>query len=106
MALTRREVLLGAAASAVPLPVDLPKRKWTYIQQPAVYDIAGCECGNSDPEWSEFEGMLWCAKCQKDFKPAHNGIFDGPIPVHGMAMMGISLDRVNLETGEVEVFDG
>jgi hypothetical protein len=50
-------------------------------------------------------GMLWCAACQKDFFPAHSGIFDGPIPVHGMALMGISLDRFNLKTEQIELFE-
>lgn len=83
----------------------LKKRTWVYVQQPRQYEIAGCECGNEDPQWSEFCGRLWCGRCQKDFIPAHNGIFDGPIPVNTCRLMGISLDRINLETHTVERFD-
>lgn len=83
---------------------ELQLRKWVYVQRPNVYEIAGCECGNGDPEWSEYEGRLWCEKCQKDFIPEDWGIFDGPIPVNGVALMGISLDRYNIETNEIEKF--
>lgn len=86
--------------------MNLDKRTWVYVQRPAEYEIAGCPCGNADPEWSEYKGHLWCAKCQKDFIPEHNGIFDGPIPVNGARLMGICLDRFNLETQKIEkVFD-
>jgi hypothetical protein len=87
-------------------PTVEPKRRVrVYVQRPAQYEIAGCICGNSDPDWSEFVGMLWCPKCQKDFIPEHGGIFDGPIPVEGCALLGIDLRCVNLETGEVEDLD-
>jgi hypothetical protein len=128
---TRRELLLGAAGAAavIALPCsggagfgscrdqrdDLcnncsspkrgwPKRKWVYVQSPSTYEISGCSCGNHNPQWSEFMGMLWCATCKKDFYPEHGGIFDGPIPVHALTLMGISLDRYNLETQEIEPF--
>jgi hypothetical protein len=81
---------------------DLQKRTHVYVQRPKEYEIAGCECGNQDPDWSEFQGHLWCAECKKDFIPAHGGIFDGPIPVNAAAMLGIDLRRLNLETGEIE----
>lgn len=84
---------------------DLEKRTWIYVQRPAVYEIAGCACGNTDPDWSEFKGRLGCAKCQIDFKPTHGGIFDGPILVNCTQLMGISLDRFNLETQKVERFE-
>lgn len=86
-------------------PVDLVKRTWVYTQRPMVYDIAGCECGNKDPDWSEYRGHLWCRACQKDFIPEHNGVFDGPILVRTCALMGIYFDRFNLETEKVELFD-
>lgn len=81
---------------------ELKKRKWCYIQPPKTYEMPGCSCGNLDTEWSEYEGMLWCAKCNKDFKPEHNGLFDGPIGIQLCAMMGIHFNRYNIETGKVE----
>lgn len=82
----------------------LPRRIWVYCMPPKAYEMAGCSCGNQDTQWSEFENYLWCEKCQKDFIPEHNGILDGPIPVHLAEMMGIRFDRVIIETGEVERF--
>lgn len=84
---------------------DLKPREWHYIQRPAVYGIAGCTCGNGDPDWSEYDKHLWCAVCKKDFIPEHNGIFDGPVPIHASALMGISFDRINLLTGKLERFE-
>jgi hypothetical protein len=77
------------------------RREWVYVQRPRDYEIAGCPCGNDDPDFSEFAHMLWCPVCQKDFIPEHNGIFDGPIPVHGMRLIGVDLRQVNLTTGEI-----
>lgn len=86
---------------------ELEKRKWVYVQRPKEYEIAGCDvCGNADPDWSEYAHMLWCATCQRDFRPLHNGIFDGPIPVNCARLLGIDLRRLNLETGEVENVEG
>jgi len=82
----------------------LEKRTWVYVQRPAEYEIAGCDCGNLDPDWSEYKGHLWCEKCQKDFKPSHNGIFDGPICVQATLHLGMSFDRFNLETKQIERF--
>lgn len=62
---------------------NLKKRVNCYIQPPRVFDIAPCSCGNADTQWSEYEGHLWCAKCEKDFIPEHTGIFSGPIPAIG-----------------------
>lgn len=84
---------------------DLAKRTHCYIQSPRVYDIAGCPV---DPDhattWSEYEKYLWCFICEKDFIPAHYGIFDGPIPLGAARLLGISFDRINLATGQVEKF--
>lgn len=84
---------------------DLEKREWCYLQPPSTYEIAPCACGNGDTKWSEYKGRLWCAKCEIDFVPEHNGIFDGPIPVATSAMLGIFFDRINLATNEVEPFE-
>ncbi len=81
---------------------ELGKRTWIYVQRPRQYEISGCPCGNEDPDWSEYKGHLWCATCQKDFIPERDGIFGGPIPVNGAALMGIDLRRFNLETQKVE----
>jgi hypothetical protein len=83
---------------------ELVKRKWVYIAAPSVYEIAPCSCGNHETQWSEYEGHLWCDKCQKDFIPEHGGIFDGPIGLMTCEMLGISFDRFNLETQEIEPF--
>lgn len=81
---------------------ELEKRTWVYVQRPKEYGISGCgECGNADCDWSEYAGHVWCAECQKDFVPLHNGIFDGPIPVNCAKLLGIDLRQVNLETHEV-----
>ncbi|MBU2772434.1 hypothetical protein HMI48_00385 [Acidithiobacillus ferrooxidans] len=83
-----------------------PKRRtWVYCQSPKIYEIAPCDCGNEDTQWSEFEHHLWCEKCQKDFVPAHNGIFDGPIPARAAAMLGVRFDRVILATEKLDRFD-
>jgi hypothetical protein len=81
------------------------KRTWCYRQPPAAFEIAGCTCGNSATQWSEFTGHLWCSKCEKDFIPAHNGIFDGPIPVGLAGMMGMSFDRIDLATQTIQKFN-
>lgn len=80
----------------------LVRRTHIYVCRPAAYEIAGCECGNADPEWSEFERHLWCQNCQIDFIPEHDGIFDGPIAVHAMELLGTPIDRYCIETGEIE----
>lgn len=37
--------------------------------------------------------------------PAHNGVFDGPIPVATAGLLGMSFDRINLETNKIEPFE-
>lgn len=77
---------------------ELKRREWVYVQRPKVYEIAPCECGNDDPDWSEYEGHLWCAKCEKDFIPKHGGLFDGPVPIQAMELLGTYFDRIDLAT--------
>ena len=81
---------------------ELRKRTHVYCQMPQVYEVAGCP-NNPDHKftWSEFEHRLWCFDCEVDFIPSHWGIFDGPIPLNLTMMMGISFDRLNMETGEL-----
>ena len=83
----------------------LPRRTWVYVRPPREFEVAGCQCGNEDTQWSEFSGHCWCEKCQKDFVPAHNGIFDGLIPFEIATMMGICFDRIDLATGKLMRFD-
>lgn len=84
---------------------ELPKRTWHYVQSPKIFEVSPCSCGNVDTEWSEYKDHLWCDKCQKDFVPEHHGLFDGPIMVKLCQLLGISFDRINLETGHYEQFD-
>lgn len=84
--------------------MELVKRTWCYVQQPKVYCLSPCKCGNEDVQWSEWQKHLWCEKCQIDFIPECDGIFDGPIPVGAATLMGICFDRINLETNEIEKF--
>jgi hypothetical protein len=73
-----------------------------YIQRPSAYEIGGCDCGNADPDWSEFKGHLWCATCQKDFIPKHGGVFDGPIPINVAHMLGLCFSRLHLKCQLIE----
>jgi hypothetical protein len=84
------------------MPEELKKRTHVYVMRPIDYEISGCKCGNDDPDWSEYEHHLWCQKCLIDFIPERDGIFDGPIPVNAMRLLGIPVDRYNIATGEIE----
>jgi len=85
--------------------MKLLKRLKQYIQDPIAYSMAGCSCGNQNVKWSEYADHLYCEKCQLNFIPKHNGIFEGPIKVNAAIMSGISFDRVNLLTEEIIKFD-
>lgn len=82
---------------------EIEKRTHIYVLQPREYEISGCPCGNEDPGWSEFKHHLWCEKCQKDFIPESNGVFDGPIPVNACHMMGLCFAEVNLAERRIEI---
>ncbi len=43
--------------------------------------------------------MIWCYDCQKDTK-GFGGVFEGPISVELLNMLGLSLDRIDLATGK------
>lgn len=81
------------------------KRTWHYVQQPSVFEMAPCTCGNHQTQWSEFAKHLWCDKCESDFIPAHAGIFSGPIQVKVAAMLGVRFDRIIIASGKLEKFD-
>ena len=75
--------------------------------QPGAYDVK-CDLCEGPVEWSEFEHMVWCPKCEKD-TPGTDGIFDAPIPYEITKMIGISFDRIDLKTGKrlyMKVKDG
>ena len=85
-----------------PLP---DKRKHCWVHEPTVYEVSGCpKCGGDNVTWSEYVDHCWCYDCKVDYIPMHFGIFDGPIPVALMEMLGIRLDRVNFETGKIIKF--
>lgn len=81
------------------------KREWCYVMPPKVFEIAPCDCGNHETVWSEYKGRIWCPNCQKDFTPAHNGIFDGPILPGVAKMLGLSFDRYIISTKTIEKYD-
>ena len=79
----------------------MTKRTEVYVMRPKEYEISGCDCGNQDPEWSEFQGHMWCQLCRKDFIPTQGGIFDGPIPINTVHLLGLCMATMNIETGAV-----
>lgn len=83
----------------------LKKRTWAYVQPPKAFEMAPCDCGNHETQWSEFVGHLWCPVCKKDFKPAHGGVFDGPIPTKLAYSLGLRFDRVNLATERIQRYN-
>ncbi len=77
----------------------MKKRDWIYISPPSVYGIRCDQCGGK-VEWSEFEECVWCPKCQID-TIGSDGVFSGPIPLQACRLLGISYDRIDLETGKI-----
>jgi hypothetical protein len=75
------------------------KRTWIYVHRPVIYDIACDYCGGHNLEWSEWAEMVWCVDCQIDTR-GNGGIFDGPVAAGALEVLGISLDRIDLETGQ------
>lgn len=85
--------------------MEMPRRTWHYAMSPRAFEVAPCACGNADIQWSEFKDHCWCERCQIDFKPAHAGIFDGPIPIQLCTMLGMRFDRVLLPSGTLDRYD-
>lgn len=54
--------------------------------------------------WSEYEHKIWCYDCKIDTK-GFGGVFDGPIPIQASYLLGITFDRFNLETKQIERFN-
>ncbi len=77
------------------------KRTWHYVCNPARYEIRCDKCGHMNIEWSEYEHMIWCYDCKVDTRGTE-GIFDGPIPMGAMEVLGIPLDRWNMKKQRVE----
>ena len=77
------------------------KRIWCYIQKPFEWGIVCPNCGGENIDWSEFEGCIWCYDCEKDIDNYDNPL-SGPVPVGVARMVGIYLDQINLETGEIK----
>ena len=78
----------------------MKKRKWIYVCNPKKYDITCDKCGGTNIEWSEFEHKIWCYFCKLDL-PGTPGIFDGPIPMGVMEILGAPLWRKYLKSGAV-----
>lgn len=79
----------------------LERREYTYVMRPKDYEVPGCPCGNDDPDWSEFKGHCWCPVCWMDFRPEHDGVFGGPIPINGAHLMGMCFATVDVASGIV-----
>jgi hypothetical protein len=84
---------------------ELQKREWVYVLPPYLYEISGCPVCKEEyaSEWSEYKHHCWCEKCQKDYRPACDGVFGGPIPLGVAELLGTRFDRIYLDTLEVEV---
>jgi len=76
------------------------KRKWIYICNPKKYGITCDVCGGSNIEWSKYEHRIWCYDCKIDTFGTQ-GIFDGPIPIGVMEILGIPLWRLYLKSQAV-----
>lgn len=77
------------------------KRTEVYVLRPREYEMGPCVCGNPDPDWSEFQGHVWCPVCQIDFIPEENGVFGGPIPINAAHLMGLCFATINIETNAI-----
>ena len=74
-------------------------RERVFVLEPARYQIRCDLCGGDNITWSEYEHLIWCYDCEKD-TVGTGGIFDGPIPLGATQLLGLSLDMVDLKTGE------
>ena len=80
------------------------KRIWCYIQKPNEHDIQCPECKGVNLEWSEFESHIWCYDCEEDYSN-YISVLSGPYAVMAGHLLGIRLDRINLETKQIEVYN-
>lgn len=77
------------------------KRTWHYCLEPVHFDMYCDKCEGTNITWSEYVHQIWCYDCEIDTE-GFKGIFDGPIPAYCAELMGISFDRVDIETGKIE----
>lgn len=77
----------------------MKKRTEIFIQNPKKYEILCDICGGNNIEWSEFEHKIWCYVCKKD-TDGTGGVFDGPIAMTGLEVLGVCFDKIDLKTGE------
>lgn len=82
----------------------MEKREWAYILSPKAFEISCSKCNGDNITWSEYKHHIWCYDCQID-DPGTGGIFDSPIPINLSIMLGNHFDRVDLETGKIELFN-
>jgi hypothetical protein len=80
------------------------KRTWHYVFPPAAYDVFCDKCNGANTYWSEYAHEIWCFDCEIDTKGTE-GMFGGPIPIHVPYLFGITFDRYNLETKQIERFN-
>lgn len=88
------------------------KRTWHYILPPTAFDMRCDKCWKGDLgdgtgtniTWSEYAHKIWCYDCEVDTE-GFKGIFDGPIPMGVSRMLGITFDRFNMETNQIERFN-
>lgn len=83
---------------------DKIKRVWCYIQKPFQHEICCPICKGINLDWSEWDGYIWCHDCKKDYNNYISAL-SGPVPVQLVTLLGLSLDKYNLETQEVEHYD-
>ena len=74
-------------------------RERIFVIEPARYEIRCDLCDGTNITWSEYEHSIWCYDCLADTEGT-GGIFDGPIPLGAVALIGLSLDKVDLKTGQ------
>ena len=74
-------------------------RERVFVLEPARYGIKCDLCDGTKITWSEYEHLIWCYDCEKDTRGT-GGIFDGPIPLGATQLLWLSLDMVDLKTGQ------
>ena len=84
----------------------LTARRYVPLQLPAAFRIGPCSCGTYALHWSDLDGHVWCGDCQKDFVPTDMGLLTEPIDHKRLAAANLTLDREDIETKQIEIFNG